>query len=228
MKTTWRPLLPRPRRSPRTGASRPSLPFKAKLMTTPPRRDTRRSSPRRVSSLKPSTEPTLMSRSTSLSGFCLLLAGPVSVDLTKPRPSKASPRSVTRSAPSLPRSAFSVALSPSESAKVGKFAEMTSPEASTSTVPFTPPPAPSTPGPSHPHVFEPRPCRLADKREGRAARPPRRLQPSRQQIVDLGLREVGLDGETAIGVICRNAPVELDRHRPGERAAEIEAKLAAR
>src|SRR6266508_4419573 len=142
-KTTWRPLLPRPRRSPASGASRPSLPFNAKLVITPLRRDTRRSSPRRVSPLNPSTVPSLRSRSMSLSCFCLLPAGPVSVDLTKPRPSKTSPRTVTRSVPSVPRSALSVALSPSERAKTGKFAEATSPDASTSTMPLTEAPAPS-------------------------------------------------------------------------------------
>jgi hypothetical protein len=73
----------------------------------------------------------------------LLLAGPVIVDFTKPRPSKTSPRMVTRSVPSALRSALSVLLSPSERLKTGKLADMTSPEESTSTVPLTEAPEPS-------------------------------------------------------------------------------------
>src|SRR5262249_41477253 len=76
-------------------------------------------------------------------------------------------------------------------------------------------------------IFEPRPRRLVDEGEGRATGATRRLQPSRQQIVDLGRREIGLDGKAALAPV-RHASAELDRHRPGEGAAEIETEFAAR
>ena len=71
------PVVPRPRRSPISGVSRPSLALSAKLVMAPARRDSRRSRPRSVSPWKPTTAPSLMSRSISLSCFCLrLLAAP--------------------------------------------------------------------------------------------------------------------------------------------------------
>ena len=70
--------------------------------------------------------------------------------------------------------------------------------------------------------------RRLDEREGCAAGPARSLHPSGQQIVDFGLGQIGLDGKAAVGLRRRHASAELDRHRPGQKAADIEAEFVAR
>ena len=60
----------------------------------------------------------------------------------------------------------------------------------------------------------------------RACRPGR-LDPARQQLVDARLRQIGFDREPAVAAFERHAAVDLDRHRPGDEAAEIEAEPRA-
>ena len=76
-------------------------------------------------------------------------------------------------------------------------------------------------------ILEARHPRLVDQRERRTTRAAGGLRPPRQQIVDLGLGQVGLDREAAVALLGQHASAELDRHRPHEEAAEIEAELAA-
>ena len=78
-------------------------------------------------------------------------------------------------------------------------------------------------------VLEPRPRRLVDKGEGCTAGLARRLRPSRQQIVDLGRRQVSLDREPGVAALLRrHAPGELDRDRTFQEPADVETELAAR
>ncbi len=78
------------------------------------------------------------------------------------------------------------------------------------------------------HVLEARSRRLVDERECCLAGLTRDLRPSRKQIVDLGLGEVRLDRKPAVAAGGWYAAGELDGHRPGQEATEIEAELGAR
>ena len=221
---TGRPLDVRVRMSPISAVSRPILALRLKLRTRPLRRDIRKSRPRSASPWCPATTPTLISRSMSV---CLPLffgsvGGPDIDDFTKVRPSYTSPRSTTRSAPSDARSARNVTLSPSEVANTGKFAVCMSPLASSSTLPRA-----RIPGPSISRSLNRIPALSLMKVKVGARRAARRLDPSRQQAVDLERREIGLDVEAA-GFGVADAAVELERQQARDGAAEVQSEPGAR
>ncbi len=77
-------------------------------------------------------------------------------------------------------------------------------------------------------VVEPGVFSRGDEVEGDAGRSAGRLDPTRQELVDFGRREVGVHGDLVLAVVSADPPRQLDRNVAGHGGAKIDPEPAPR